>query len=670
MKELYASIIFPINLHLTLNYKVPKELVGVVTLGSYVRAHVKNKERVGVIEWLGEEAPDIAANITLIDIIDVVDVPPLTSGQLLLINWISEYYLCAKGEVVKGSFPTTIAALKEGVTASNKAKESSLIKPKEGVEITLSNLQQDAYCKLKEHLNSRKPTLVKGVTGSGKSELFLKLAQEYIAEGKSVLYMVPEIALSKEFSKRVKGVFGEKTHIFHSVTPPAERKRVRGILRSGEEAVVILGLRSALFLPFNNLGLIIVDEEHDQSYKQKEPAPRYHARDVAIVVASHFNAPIVLGSATPSLESLYNSHIGKFALVELNENYYSREPSTIEVIDIITERKLGRVVSHFAKRSLELIEERVGRGEQVMVFRNRRSYSPLVQCMYCGDIPMCSRCNVPLNYHKRGNILKCHYCSYKEMYTTICKSCGKPGVRDRGSGTEKVEESLKELFPTYRIERFDGEVALSKRASDKILTQFSKGEIDILVGTQILSKGFDFEKLSLIIVLEADSLLSVDDFRASERAVQLLEQLKGRSGRREQPGTIIIQSSQPTNPIYTTFLERGQNEVRELQERKEFRFPPFIRLVRIDLKSKDIKRLEQFSLLVAKELPLIGIKEFTGPVTPLVDRVKENYIVNFWIKFDRGQKIVESKERMRHHILELHSTKGSGITLSFDVDPQ
>ncbi|MFA5713038.1 MAG: primosomal protein N' [Bacteroidales bacterium] len=673
-RENFAKLLFPINLPFDLLYTIPQRLVGKVAVGNFVKLPFRGGERIGVVESIGTYESNIDPAIEYKEIGEVLEIPPLTSVQMAMIVWISKYYLCTKGEALKGSVGQLrkieeLLPITPKLEKSGKEELSNTITTAQK-ETLLSEDQESAYRSLIKHLEKRRVTLLRGVTGSGKSEIFLKLAKEYLNRGESVLYMVPEIALSREFSKRLKSFFGREAVIYHSAIGLKKRREIRSRLRMGKEPMVILGLRSALFLPFSNLGLIIVDEEHDPSYKQSEPAPRYHGRDVAVMLASHFNAAVVMGSATPSLETLYNCYTKKYGIVELSNNYYKRAPGRVEIVNTSIERERKGMVSIFAKRSLELIQESVERGRQVLVFRNRRSYSPMVQCMYCGDIPHCTRCNVALNYHKRESLLSCHYCSFKESYLTICKKCGKPGVRDRGSGIEKIEESLRSLFPNYRVERFDGQIGSSKRESERVLGQFAKGEIDILVGTQVLSKGFDFEKLSLIVVIEADSLLSVEDFRASERALQLLKQLMGRAGRREEAGVMVIQSGQPNNPIYQNFLKGEESVRQELAERKEFNFPPFVRMIKIAIKESNRGRLVKYGEEVGKLLIAMGIEDFSGPVAPLVERVDGKYIFNFWIKLDREMPVATIKERLYTQIKALHQKMGRGALLSFDVDPQ
>lgn len=666
MGSIYLEVVVPVKLNQTLTYSAPLILIGELQSGSYVEVELRKREVVALVVGVKESKPKIKGEIK--EIIRMLETPPLPRELIYFYNWIGRYYLSTTGEVLLAANGRN--AVNYLLPKEQKSKVKSGKKRKERVEWTLSPLQESALKECKESIEEGKPALLRGVTGSGKTQIYTTLAKEVLERGKSVLYMVPEIALSRQLRRRLEELFGEQLLLFHSATTGAAKREVRAKIAKGEEPYIVLGLRSAIFLPYSNLGLIIIDEEHDSSYKQDDPAPRYHGRDSALMMATLLKCGVVMGSATPSLESIYNAHSGKFKLVELPEPYYPSPPPKIEIIDSRRERRAGRMEQLFTERALEAIKERLERGEQVLLFRNRRSYSPLVQCLYCGDIPYCPNCNVSLNYHKRLSILKCHYCNYNKLFTTICTSCSKPGLKERGSGTEMVEEQLKELFPKARVARFDAETTSSKRAAEKILSQFEKGELDILVGTQMVSKGFDFEKLTLIVVLEADAMLSTDEFRASEKAMQLLKQLVGRSGRRENQGEIIVQSNQPDHPLYLSFKEGDDGVANELLDRREFGYPPFSRLIKVTLKHPSKEHLSHFAERVALQLPKWGINNFTGPVAPGVERVKREYLLNFWIKLERDDEHFAIKETLFKGVKSLLRAGESTITITFDSDPQ
>lgn len=544
------------------------------------------------------------------------------------------------------------------------------------------------------------PVLLHGVTGSGKTEIYINLASRVLSMGRSVLFMVPEIAISKQLQQRLKKVFGGRLLVYHSKQTAAEKARIYKIVsrqflkeyigdsssaeeKTPNDAVIVLGTRSALFLPYENLGLVIADEEHDSSYKQTEPAPRYHARDAAIMLAKIHEANILLGSATPSLESEYNCRIGRFAKVSLLEKYYGALSPVIEIADTIWARKSGQMKGSFTQKLINEIAKTLDKGRQVLILRNRRSYSPVVECTECGSIPKCPNCNVNLSYHKYNGTLRCHYCDYTVKFNGICSKCGLDTLEYKGAGTERVEEELAELFPNSRIARFDADVAESKRREEAVIKAFSNRETDILVGTQMLSKGFDFEYLDLVAVLQADAILGIQDFRADERALQMFSQLMGRTGRRGTRGKIIIQTNQKNHPVLQQLKResampsvkyKSDSCVSEsdssfilslMQERKEFAFAPYVRMVKILIKHKDREKLDSLCCRVGEALQKIACKEVTGPFVPVVDRVRGEWIKCYYIKFLRNKELVENKRKLLEAIEGLKANNA----IIIDVDP-
>lgn len=668
MRGSYANLLFPVKLTFELSYRIPPPLEGKVIRGSHVLAPFGNKVVTGLVTKVFDTPPDFQGLIK--DITDIAGTGRVSEKEIAFIEWMAQYYMCTPGEVLKAAVGNSIDVTPP--KRSNKKKETSKLVNETKNCIKTGRLTREQTYVLdccRKNIKANIPTLIKGVTGSGKTEIYMELAKEQLSQGKSVLYMVPEIALSKQLTDRLMEHFGRHLLVFHSKMTPAARKKVRESIRNHQEPSIILGLRSSLFLPFDELGLIVVDEEHDNSYKQSDPAPRYNGRDAALMLARIHGAGIVLGSATPSLESIYNCHSGRFSLVELNHKYHSAGTTTTEVIDTIREGQKGSMEGLFSRRTLDAIGQRLQKNEQVLVFRNRRSYSPLVQCMYCGDIPYCNNCNVSLNYHKKRSILKCHYCEYAIRYNTICTKCGRPGLKERGCGTEMIEEQLRMFFPGSKVARFDAETTSSKVNEEKLLSDFAAGNTDILVGTQMISKGFDFERLTLIVLVQADSMFSTDDFRASEKAMQLLVQLAGRSGRRDTRGHIIVQTARPDNQVYIDFLEGEDGMARELQERKEFGYPPFVRLVRISVKHPSKERVEGFCDIIARKLPEWGVIDFTGPVPPPVERVKREYILNFWVKLKRNTDSPTIKSTIFAGIESLVREAGRGVSVGFDPDP-
>ena len=532
----------------------------------------------------------------------------------------------------------------------------------------LSQRQQGAFDEIRAHFGSgKRPVLLHGATGSGKTEIYVKLAHEVLAKGKNVLFMVPEIALSKELESRLKGYFGERLLLFHSKVTAAQKHFVHSVVlqAGGNSPVVVLGTRSSLFLPFAQLGLVIVDEEHDPSYKQSDPAPRYNARDAAVLLASIYGAHLVMGSATPSFESLYNVSIKKYARVMLPFRYFGAPAPDVEIIDTIKARRVGEMKGSFSQKLINALKENMEQGGQSLVFRNRRSYSPMVQCDNCGQIPKCPHCNVSLSYHRYNNTLRCHYCDYTSLFSSRCPQCSSGELVARGAGTERVEEELRELLPLARIERFDADVAESKREEERIIGSFAKGEIDILVGTQMLSKGFDFEKLSLVALLQADTVLGMEDFRADERALQLFTQLIGRSGRRGIRGKMLIQSAQKNHPIFKIFKldTLFPDSSALLDERREFRFAPYVRMVKITLRHRTMEELERLTAAVAAiQVPCL---EITGPFVPGLERLRGEWQRAFYVKFARDSRLSHNKRVLMERLEALNAPN----SIVVDVDP-
>ena len=658
----YADVILPLKLKMGVTYLIPKELEDIVLPGSRVRVVMSKREYIAVVRRITDNCGGFAGKLK--EIIRVEPIPEVTEKEFEMWEWIASYYMCTVGEVYRAAFTSAIFE-QENKKPRKKTKLSG-----EGKGFaTLSEAQEKAFNEINICFSKGIPALLEGITGSGKTEIYIRLAKGEIDKGKSVLYMVPEIALSRLLSDRLNKVFGDKLLVFHSKQTPAERFRIHKVLRdSGAgEGYIVLGLRSAVFLPFRELGLIIVDEEHDSSYKQNDPAPRYNGRDCAMMLGKIHSAQVVLGSATPSLESQFNAASGRYIPVLLKERFFGAETPEVRVIDTIREFKRGKMNGLFSHELLDEIETTLAKGEQVLIFRNRRSYSPLVQCTNCGHIPLCTHCNVPLNYHKGRGVLLCHYCEFRTDYSPVCPVCSEATLADKGSGTEKIEEKIGEIFPNANVARFDAEVTKSKREESRILKEFASGKIDILVGTQMISKGFDFEDLSLVAIIQADSMLAIDDFRANERAFQLLTQLSGRTGRKHVRGKIIVQSAQPAHPVYSSF-EAGSDTVYDLlSERKEFDYPPYVRLIKITLKDRNRERLFEYANLLGSMIKKLRIIECSGPFTPVTDKIRGEFLQVFWLKFprNRGTNVKTSLKE----ILTTFEQGRSSLTIAADVDP-
>lgn len=568
----------------------------------------------------------------------------------------------------------------------------SIIETSEGTEkeISLSAAQEEAYSKIKEIFAKGKPALLHGVTGSGKTEIYLKLAQETLAMGKNVLYLVPEIALSRQLEDRISETFPELL-VFHSGETMSRKREVATVLRhAGEPAegkgYVVLGTRSAIFLPHKNLGLVIVDEEHDTSYKQDSPAPRYNGRETAIMMAKIFGANVILGSATPSLESLYNCSVGRYGLVTLNKRFYDAADSDIEIIDTIAERRKNGMIGNFSRKLIEHIGKCLGEHRQVLILRERRAYSPIVQCQECGDIPKCRCCNVSLSLHKRADgseRLVCHYCGRVYEYTGKCHKCGGE-LKPLGSGTQKIEEEASKLFPNARIARLDSDTAQSRKYETDTIRKFSNGEIDILIGTRMVAKGFDFSGLSLVAVLQADSILGQEDYRADERGLQLLEQFRGRCGRRGEKGLFVIQTSQPEHPVYQSIdgkLDENGTMARFLGERKLFGYPPYSRVIgvvikdynqaRVDLLSRDLGEYLRGALAVKVNFAP-GVQNgpnVIGPYSPAIDKISNQNIRQIRVLLPKDRSLARNKETLAAAVERFEKEKKYSGHIALDVDP-
>lgn len=568
----------------------------------------------------------------------------------------------------------------------------SIIETSEGTEkeISLSAAQEEAYSKIKEIFAKGKPALLHGVTGSGKTEIYLKLAQETLAMGKNVLYLVPEIALSRQLEDRISETFPELL-VFHSGETMSRKREVATVLRhAGEPAegkgYVVLGTRSAIFLPHKNLGLVIVDEEHDTSYKQDSPAPRYNGRETAIMMAKIFGANVILGSATPSLESLYNCSVGRYGLVTLNKRFYDAADSDIEIIDTIAEWRKNGMIGNFSRKLIEHIGKCLGEHRQVLILRERRAYSQIVQCQECGDIPKCRCCNVSLSLHRRADgseRLVCHYCGRVYEYTGKCHKCGGE-LKPLGSGTQKIEEEASKLFPNARIARLDSDTAQSRKYETDTIRKFSNGEIDILIGTRMVAKGFDFSGLSLVAVLQADSILGQEDYRADERGLQLLEQFRGRCGRRGEKGLFVIQTSQPEHPVYQSIdgkLDENGTMARFLGERKLFGYPPYSRVIgvvikdynqaRVDLLSRDLGEYLRGALAVKVSFAP-GVQNgpnVIGPYSPAIDKISNQNIRQIRVLLPKDRSLARNKETLAAAVERFEKEKKYSGHIALDVDP-
>ena len=694
----YASVILPVKYGGEISYFLPE--IFQADIGHRVKVDLAGKIYIGVIKQIlsQDEVPTHSPDnkeIQYKPILSIEELPKVLPTEIALWERVAKYYMCSIGEVYKAAYPT-LQIKQESVKPRKKVEHFLEAVAADTLSENipqLSGAQQKAYGEIKEsHMASPgKPVLLRGVTGSGKTEIYITLALEQLQQGKNVLYMVPEIAISKQLQSRLKKVFGERLLTFHSKQTAAEKARIHKILQYNASqlqpqqaelqqplntSTIILGTRSSLFLPLGNLGLVIVDEEHDSSYKQTEPAPRYQAKDTAIMLAQLHKANILLGSATPSFESEYNCISRKFTLVELTEKYFGSATPQVEIIDTLHALKTRQMAGSFSQKLINEIRKTIDHGYQVLIFRNRRSYSPIVECQECGAIPKCPHCNVHLSYHKYNNTLRCHYCEYIAHFTGVCNNCGTATFKYKGAGTEKLEEELASLFPDASIARYDADIAKSKKAEEQTIKEFSEGKIQILVGTQMISKGFDFEKLKLVAVVQADTILGIQDFRGDEKAVQLLSQLMGRTGRRGIQGKLIIQTNQKEHPVLTRLHSHNTASqatvppltAQLLRERQEYMFAPFVRMVKIIVKHTSQEKLNLLCNEVQEKLSgrkNLQYKELAGPFSPVIDKVRGEFIKCFYIKFGRDSRLAQNKEALYEAIREIKGNQ----SIIIDVDP-
>ena len=541
----------------------------------------------------------------------------------------------------------------------------------------LNEYQAEALTQIKTAFETKQVALIHGITASGKTEIYIHLIDEILKLGRQALYLVPEIALTTQIVKRLKNVFGKKVGIYHSKLNSQERveiwEKVLLFQKNPDKGYqVVLGARSALFLPFSNLGLIIVDEEHENSYKQFDPAPRYNARDMAVVMGFQNSAKVLLGSATPSYESYYNAQKGKYGLVNLLKRHNDVELPEIIIADVKRAYKRKQMHSILSPELFELIETALEKNEQIILFQNRRGYSPFVECFTCGWIPKCQNCDVSLTYHKYKKRLSCHYCGYSQQLHETCDECGSSEVKTRGFGTEKIEVELKSLFRNARIARMDYDTTQTKNAFEKIVSNLENRKTDILVGTQMVTKGLDFEHVSVVGILNADNLINFPDFRAHERAYQLISQVSGRAGRKYGEGKVVIQTSQPDHPIIQLIQSQDYNLTLKLQleERQLFKYPPYHRLIKIVVKHKNVETVERAATQLGKELRKNSLFIVLGPEFPLISRIQLWHHKEIWLKIDRKQNLDSVKDYILQSIKTVkHFPSNSSCMINIDVDP-
>ncbi|MDY4917482.1 MAG: primosomal protein N' [Candidatus Cryptobacteroides sp.] len=691
-EQMLISVILPLKLDWEPYYSANEEYA--LEKGSRVEVLFAGKKYIGVVSGFPRQAEVMTGDkpIKVNPIEAPSALPKVSEKEIRLWRTVASYYMCTVGEVYKAAYPGMRTQKEEKAVISKRRKKEDV--PGESISTApeLSEDQERAYNEIRKAFDAGKPVLLNGVTGAGKTEIYIKLALEALGYGAiesdsepefpcSVLYLVPEIALSRQLEERLRRYFGDKLLCFHSGITTAAKEKVCDKLRQSD-GWIVLGTRSAVFLPFRKLGLVIVDEEHDRSYKQDSPAPRYNGRDTAALLASIHGCPIVTGSATPSFESTYNCATGRYAEIHLDKPYHGQSDTETIIIDTKREKRRNGMVGSISRELIALIKQTVSEGGQVMVLRGRKAYATAIQCSLCGHILKCPRCNVSLTYSKSCGRLVCNHCGYSAPWSDHIPHPGPEGgtcnglLTTLGAGTEKIEEEIASIFPELRVDRLDSEVSAGPARLKEVLRKFSAGETDILVGTQMLTKGFDFENLRLVAVLGADSLLGQQDFRADEKAVQLLEQFRGRCARRGQKGIFAIQTAQPDHPVYK-MLVSGEPQLQKsslMQERKDFDYPPYTRIINLLFKDRNLVRITRLSSKLSLMLRSEGIfpgkgVQVSAAFAPAVDKVKDEYLRTIRVTLPRDSFLHSNKEKLKNMLDSFCKEEKYAGNIAADVDP-
>ena len=670
MQKEFADIVIPVAVSGSYTYDIPPELSGAVRRGSIVTVPFgQSSHATGLVISLHSTPP---AGFTPKEITGLLPEEASVNVRLVdFILWISEYYMAYPGEVMKAAIPP--ADELPGVKVARRKRREETSTPGEVImPATFNEVQSGAYNTIRELFSDHEAVLLHGVTSSGKTEIYIHLMMEQLAQGRQVLYMLPEIALTTQIIERLQRHFGDSIGVFHSRLTPAARREVRRRVSDGTLKAV-LGVRSSLFLPFRDLGLIVVDEEHDSSYKQYDPAPRYHARDAAMMLSRIHGGRTLLGSATPSLESYHNASAGRFGYVELTTRYGDVMMPEMIVADTRSFGRKTKMVSHFTPRLIEAIEEALGKNEQVILFQNRRGFSPYLMCPDCGWVPGCTSCSVSYTYHKGIAKMVCHYCGKSMKLPSACPECGSEALTTKGFGTEKIEEEIRLIFPSARVARMDQDTTRRRSASAEILSDFSAGATDILIGTQMISKGLDFERLTVVGILDADNMMHFPDFRAFERSFQLMEQVSGRAGRRTRRGKVIIQTADPSHIILRQVLKHDYKAMCRLQleERSLFGYPPFTKIIRLSVRHRDLDEVNVSAERFAESLRRQLGSHVLGPEFPVIMQVQKWYIKTIMVRIDSSLSPSKVKEMVRKAMEKEFKEPRKGILrIHADVDPQ
>ena len=672
---MFADITLPIPFD-SFTYLVPPDMEARVMRGCRVVVPLgKNKIYTGVVLKTHDKAPK---GVEIKAIMEVLDEHPVVNEQQFKFwQWIAKYYLCPIGDVMKAGLPgamkpTDERALKESTRKRKGSKATCHLSPVNCQLSTLSPAQQTAMDEIETSFLDKNVTLLHGVTSSGKTEIYIHLIDKCLRQGKQVLYLLPEIALTTQITERLRCYFGDKMGVYHSKFTDAQRQEVYQRQASDHPYGLILGVRSSIFLPFQQLGLVIVDEEHEQSYKQQEPAPRYHARNAAIMLAQMFKAKTLLGTATPSFEVYHWAHKHLYGYVQLTQRYRDMQLPTIEVVDIKEAKRKRLMKGVFSPRLIEAMRTALERKEQIILFQNRRGFSSFIECKTCGWVPRCPHCDVTLTLHKKTSTMTCHYCGYTTRIPERCPACEEKKFVDVGTGTEKVEEQIAQLFEGATTLRMDLDTATTRTQFERIISDFSAHQADILVGTQMVTKGLDFDRVSVVGILDADTMLNLPDFRSYERTFQTLSQVAGRAGRNHTAGLVILQTRSADSDIIHQITQNDywQMFFTQMTERQLFHYPPFVRLIYVYLRHKDDELLEHLADDMGSRLRTVFGDRVLGPDRPPVARIHSLYIRKIMLKIERRASI----DKVRQHLLSIQQQIlampiAKNLNIYYDVDP-
>lgn len=668
---MFADVILPIPFD-SFTYSIAKEDEGKVMTGVRVMVPLgKTKKYVGVVKGIHNNPP-VGVEIKRIE--EVLDDKPIVNEeQAKFWEWVGYYYICPLGDVYKAAFP---AGMKKEAEEKKRRRKNIVEKYEDFVASnspnTLSENQQKAYDEIIESWKEHDVTLLHGVTSSGKTEVYIHLIKKAIDEGKQVLYLLPEIALTTQITERLRAVFGNKMGVYHSKFPDADRVAVYNKQLDDKPFQLILGVRSSIFLPFRNLGLVIVDEEHETSFKQQEPAPRYHARSAAIMLAKMAHAKTLLGTATPAIETYKLAKEGKYGYVVMDKRFSDMQMPDIEVVDIKRLKFQKRMKGSFSPMLIEAVENALDNHAQVILFQNRRGFSSFIECKNCGWVPRCEHCDVSLTYHKKTHVMTCHYCGKSYRLPDKCPNCETGRFTTVGLGTEKVEEQVKVLFPKARVSRMDLDTTRTANAYSEIIQHFANGESDILIGTQMVSKGLDFDNVNVVGILDADTMLNIPDFRSYERTFQMLAQVAGRSGRKGRKGRVILQTRSADNPIVDFVAENNYKEMfmQQEEEREMFRYPPFSRLIYVYLRHRDAKTIEYLADQTARLLRNAFGNRVLGPDCPPVGRVQSMHIRKIILKMQMTDSVKNTRIVLKEVTDKIMAQPiANSLKIYFDVDP-